>query len=102
MARALRPDSAFLRRLAYAGARFGPRFVIEHSPKLFGTAFAFALPETRALVRRNLRRRGYLFTTFGIPLIALLLLLGYQFISRQTASSPAEATIRIASRVTSG
>ena len=56
MASALRPDSAFLRRLAYAGARFGPRFVIEHSPKLFGTAFALALPETRALVRRNLRR----------------------------------------------
>ncbi|HEY1535815.1 MAG TPA: lysophospholipid acyltransferase family protein [Polyangiaceae bacterium] len=53
-----------MRRLAYAGARFGPRFVIEHSPKLFGTAFAFALPETRALVRRNLRRikgpRGFL------------------------------------------
>jgi lauroyl/myristoyl acyltransferase len=64
LARALRPDSAFLRRLAYAGARFGPRFVIEHSPKLFGTAFALALPETRARVRRNLRRvkgpRGFL------------------------------------------
>ena len=56
MARALRPDSAFLRRLAYAGARFGPRFVIEHSPKLFGTAFALALPETRQRVRENLRR----------------------------------------------
>jgi len=53
-----------LRRLAYAGARFGPRFVIEHSPKLFGTAFALALPETRARVRHNLRRvkgrRGFL------------------------------------------
>ena len=56
MARALRPDSAFLRRLAYAGARFGPRFVIEHSPKFFGTAFALALPETRQRVLRNLRR----------------------------------------------
>ncbi|MEO7037047.1 MAG: lysophospholipid acyltransferase family protein [Polyangiaceae bacterium] len=56
MPRALRPDSAFLRRLAYAGARFGPRFVIEHSPKLFGAAFALALPETRARVRENLRR----------------------------------------------
>ncbi len=37
--------------------------MIEHSPKLFGTAFALALPETRARVRRNLRRvkgkRGY-------------------------------------------
>lgn len=64
MARAFRPDSAFLRRLAYAGARFGPRFVIEHSPKFFGTAFALALPETRARVRANLRRikgpRGFL------------------------------------------
>jgi KDO2-lipid IV(A) lauroyltransferase len=64
LARALRPDSAFFRRLAYAGARFGPRFVIEHSPKLFGTAFALALPETRARVRDNLRRvkgrRGFL------------------------------------------
>jgi lauroyl/myristoyl acyltransferase len=64
LARALRPDSAFLRRLAYAGARFGPRFVIEHSPKFFGTAFALALPETRARVLRNLRRikgeRGFL------------------------------------------
>lgn len=56
MARILRPDSAFLRRLAYAGARFGPRFVIEHSPKFFGTAFALALPETRQRVQRNLRR----------------------------------------------
>lgn len=56
MARALRPDSAFLRRLAYAGARFGPRFLIEHSPKLFGTAFALALPELRERVRENLRR----------------------------------------------
>jgi len=56
LARALRPDSAFLRRLAYAGARFGPRFVIEHSPKFFGAAFALALPETRQRVLRNLRR----------------------------------------------
>jgi lauroyl/myristoyl acyltransferase len=56
LARALRPDSALLRRLAYAGARFGPRFVIEHSPKFFGTAFALALPETRGRVLRNLRR----------------------------------------------
>ena len=38
------------------GARFGPRFVIEHSPKFFGTAFAVALPETRQRVLRNLRR----------------------------------------------
>jgi KDO2-lipid IV(A) lauroyltransferase len=45
-----------LRRLAYAGARFGPRFVIEHSPKLFGTAFALALPKTRSRVLQNIRR----------------------------------------------
>jgi lauroyl/myristoyl acyltransferase len=64
LARALRPDSALLRRLAYLGARFGPRFVVEHSPKFFGTAFAIALPETRERVRGNLRRvqgpRGFL------------------------------------------
>ena len=30
--------------------------MIEHSPKLFGTAFALALPETRSRVLRNLRR----------------------------------------------
>jgi len=64
LARALRPDSAFLRKLAYAGARFGPRFVVEHSPKLFGTAFALALPGLRSRVLGNLRRvqgqRGFL------------------------------------------
>ena len=64
LTRALRPDSAFLRRLAYAGARFGPRFVVEHSPKFFGTAFALALPDTRSRVLDNLRRvkgqRGFL------------------------------------------
>ncbi|MCC6803883.1 MAG: ABC transporter permease [Anaerolineae bacterium] len=32
-------------------------------------------------LRRNLRRKGYLFTTFGIPLIAAALLFGYQFIT---------------------
>lgn len=31
-------------------------------------------------LRRNFRRKGYLFTTFGIPLVAIVLLLGYQFI----------------------
>ena len=36
-------------------------------------------------LRRNLRRRGYLFTTFGIPLIAAALLFGYQFISQHTS-----------------
>ena len=56
LARALRPDSALLRRLAYLGARFGPRVLVEHSPKFFGTAFALALPETRRRVRENLQR----------------------------------------------
>ena len=32
-------------------------------------------------LRRNLRRKGYLFTTFGVPLIAIVLLLGYKAIS---------------------
>ena len=31
-------------------------------------------------LRRNFNRKGYLFTTFGIPLIAIVLLLGYQFV----------------------
>jgi ABC-2 type transport system permease protein len=37
---------------------------------------------------RGLRRRGYLFTTFGIPLIALVLMLGYDFV--QSLQQPAE------------
>ncbi|MEO8394416.1 MAG: ABC transporter permease [Chloroflexota bacterium] len=39
-------------------------------------------------LRRNLRRRGYLFTTFGVPLIAIVLLLGYKAISTQNAKNP--------------
>ncbi|MBI1259583.1 MAG: hypothetical protein GC204_19110 [Chloroflexi bacterium] len=39
-------------------------------------------------LRRNLRRRGYLFTTFGVPLIAIVLLLGYKAISTQNANNP--------------
>lgn len=31
-------------------------------------------------LQRNWRRRGYLFTTFGVPLFAAILLFGYQFI----------------------
>ncbi len=31
-------------------------------------------------LKRQGRRRAYLFTTFGIPLIAIVLLLGYQVI----------------------
>ncbi len=39
---------------------------------------------------RQGRRRAYLFTTFGIPLIAVLLLLGYQAIQDFNASRAAE------------
>ena len=45
-------------------------------------------------LRRNLRRKGYLFMTFGIPLIAVVLLLGYQFISSRTR----QRRLRIAQR----
>lgn len=38
-------------------------------------------------LRRNLLRRRYLFTTFGIPLLAVALLLGYQFISSRSAAN---------------
>ena len=42
---------------------------------------------------RNFRRKGYLFTTFGIPIIALLLLLGYHFVTTLTRdeSAPQDA-----------
>jgi KDO2-lipid IV(A) lauroyltransferase len=45
-----------LRRLAYAGARYGPTAWVRYSPTLFGLAFAFALPRERRAVRANLRR----------------------------------------------
>ncbi len=38
-------------------------------------------------LRRNLLRRRYLFTTFGIPLLAIGLVLGYQFISSRAAQN---------------
>ena len=38
-------------------------------------------------LRRNWRRRGYLFMTFGIPIIAAVLLFGYQFIQQASAST---------------
>ncbi|MBE2266800.1 MAG: ABC transporter permease [Anaerolinea sp.] len=38
-------------------------------------------------LRRNWSRRGYLFTTFGVPLVAAILLLGYQFIQSRSAST---------------
>jgi len=47
---------AGLRKLAYAGARYGPRFWVKYSPTLFGVAFACALPGERAKIRASLRR----------------------------------------------
>jgi KDO2-lipid IV(A) lauroyltransferase len=52
---ALRHDSAFLRRLAYLGARHGPEFWLKYSPAVFGVGFACALPEKRRRVRDTLR-----------------------------------------------
>lgn len=49
-------DAAFWRRMAFAGARYGPRPWVRYSPPLFGLAFAALLPELRARVRDNLRR----------------------------------------------
>jgi KDO2-lipid IV(A) lauroyltransferase len=49
-------EGGFWRRLAYAGARFGPRPWLELSPPAFGLAFALALPDVRRAVRDNLRR----------------------------------------------
>lgn len=39
-------------------------------------------------VRRNFRRRGYLFTTFGVPLIAFVVYFGYQLINNANSNSP--------------
>ncbi|HLV22905.1 MAG TPA: hypothetical protein VKZ49_18580, partial [Polyangiaceae bacterium] len=52
----LNPGGLFWRRLAYAGARYGPAPWVRYSPALFGLAFAAALPEKRATIRDNLRR----------------------------------------------
>ena len=41
-------------------------------------------------LRRNVRRKGYLFTTFGIPLLVLALIVGYQFISSRTSSAESQ------------
>jgi phosphatidylinositol dimannoside acyltransferase len=49
------PEGELLRRLAYAGARYGPRLWLRHSPPFFGLVFGTALPQARAAVRRNLR-----------------------------------------------
>jgi ABC-2 type transport system permease protein len=41
--------------------------------------------------RRNFRRKGYLFTTFGIPLIAFILYFGYQAINTLNTRNPSPA-----------
>lgn len=38
-------------------------------------------------LKRNIRRRGYLFMTFGIPIIAFALIVGYRAISRANAAN---------------
>ncbi|HEY3497402.1 MAG TPA: lysophospholipid acyltransferase family protein [Polyangiaceae bacterium] len=51
----IRHRSALLRRLAFAGARYGPSWFVRYSPPLIGAAFALALPEARRRVRDSLR-----------------------------------------------
>lgn len=45
-------------------------------------------------LRRSLRRKGYLFATFGIPIIVAVLLLGYRAISSATDSADLEEALR--------
>jgi ABC-2 type transport system permease protein len=42
-------------------------------------------------LRRNIRRKGFLFTTFGIPLVGFIILFGYRVISQANASSQPDA-----------
>ena len=51
----IRHRSAFFRRLAFAGARYGPSWFVRYSPPLIGAAFALALPDARHKVRESLR-----------------------------------------------
>lgn len=48
-------------------------------------------------LRRNLRRKGFLFTTFGVPLLGFVLFFGYQVVNNLTnqnaESNPAEEII---------
>lgn len=43
-------------------------------------------------LQRNLRRKGFLFTTFGIPILAYILFFGYQFISSRSSGGEDIAT----------
>jgi lauroyl/myristoyl acyltransferase len=51
-----RHQSALLRRLALAGARYGPSWLVRYSPPVIGTVFALTLPEERRRVRDALRQ----------------------------------------------
>lgn len=67
-------DGAFLRRLAHAGARYGPSFLVKYSPPAFGVLSALMLPAQRRRVAETLRwvhgasgeapARHEVFTTF--------------------------------------
>lgn len=48
-------DSGFWRRLAHAGARYGPAPWVRYSPSLFGAVFALALPRARREAAETLR-----------------------------------------------
>jgi ABC-2 type transport system permease protein len=43
-------------------------------------------------LKRNLRRKGFLFATFGIPFIGYLIFFGFQFFSQQNADPEPEET----------
>src|SRR5262249_44347896 len=49
-------DSLFWRKLAYLGAQRMPEWWVKGSPKFFGWAAAFAVPEARKTVLSNLHR----------------------------------------------
>jgi ABC-2 type transport system permease protein len=63
--------------------------MIAHIMKVFGYEFV-----------RNLKRKGFLFTTFGVPLIAYVLFFGYQVITdlsrRNQPINPAEEAAKLA------
>lgn len=50
--------SAFWRRLAYAGARYGPRLWLRVSPPVIAVVFALVLGRARRQIRSNLRWAG--------------------------------------------
>lgn len=49
------PKSQGLRRWAFLGARYAPRWFVRAAPRLIGAAFALVLPEERRRVRESLR-----------------------------------------------